>query len=118
MSENVIVICVFIDDLMIKIGHKEPKNRNVSNSEVITVVMIAAKYFHGNIDHAICFVKSTRLMPGILSKSRFNQREHLIFELIIDLFSHIADIIKRLNISSEYIIDSFPVAVCENIHIS
>jgi Transposase DDE domain len=117
MIENVIAIYVFIDDIMIEIGHKEPVNRNSSDSEIITVALIAAKYFHGNIDHAINFVKSTKLMSKMLSKSRFNRRIHLIFELIIDLFLNIADIIKRLNITSEYIIDSFPVATCENIRI-
>ena len=117
MIEKFIAIYVFIDDIMIEIGHKEPVNRNSSDSELITVALIAAKYFHGNIDHAISFVKSTNLLPGMLSKSRFNRRIHSIFELIVDLFLNTADIIKRLNISSEYIIDSFPVATCENIRI-
>jgi len=117
MIENVIAIYVFIDDIMIEIGHKEHVSRNTSDSEIITVALIAAKYFHGNIDHAIAFVKSTKLMPRMLSKSRFNRRIHLIFELIIDLFLNISDIIKKLNITSEYIIDSFPVATCENIRI-
>ena len=117
MIENVIAIYVFIDDIMIEIGHKEHVSRNSSDSEIITVALIASKYFHGNIDHAIAFVKSTKLMPRMLSKSRFNRRIHLIFEFIIDLFLNIADIIKRLNITSEYIIDSFPVATCENIRI-
>ena len=117
MIEKFIAIYVFIDDLMIEIGHKEPVNRKSSDSELIAVALIAAKYFHGNIDHAISFVKCTNLLPGMLSKSRFNRRIHSIFELIIDLFLNTADIIKRLNISSEYIIDSFPVATCENIRI-
>lgn len=118
MIEKYIAIYVFIDDILIKIGHKEPVNRNTSDSEIITVALMAAKYFHGNIDHAINFAKSTKLSPGMLSKSRFNRRIHSIFELIIDLFSNIAEIVKKLNISSEYIIDSFPVATCENIRIS
>lgn len=117
MIEKFIAIYVFIDDILIEIGHKEPVSRNTSDSEIITVALIAAKYFHGNIDHAISFAKSTRLSPKMLSKSRFNRRIHSIFELIIDLFSSTAEIIKKLNIKSEYIIDSFPVATCENIRI-
>jgi hypothetical protein len=117
MIEKFIAIYVFIDDILIEIGHKEPVGRNTSDSEIITVALIAAKYFHGNIDHAISFAKSTKLSPGMLSKSRFNRRIHSIFELIIDLFSNTAEIIKKLNIKSEYIIDSFPVATCDNIRI-
>lgn len=117
MIEKFIAIYVFIDDILIEIGHKETPNRNTSDSEIITVALIAAKYFHGNIDHAISFAKSTNLCPGMLGKSRFNRRIHSIFELIIDLFSNTAELIKKLNISSEYSIDSFPIATCENIRI-
>ncbi|NLO00901.1 MAG: hypothetical protein GX126_01095 [Bacteroidales bacterium] len=80
--------------------------------------MIAAKYLHGHIDKVINFVKQSGLMPAMLSKSRFNRRIHAIFELITNLFFSIAEVLKRINISSEYIIDSFPVPVCENIRIS
>jgi hypothetical protein len=49
MIEKFIAIYVFIDDILIEIGHKEPVSRNTSDSEIITVALIAAKYFHGNI---------------------------------------------------------------------
>lgn len=102
---------------MIESGHKEPINRNTSDSEIITTALIVAKYFHGQIDHAIYFVKKIGLMPGILSKSRFNRRIHAIYDLITNMFFNIAEVIKKINVSSEYIIDSFPVPVCENIRI-
>ena len=118
MKDKTIAIYVFLDDIMIISGHKEPANRNTSDSEIITTALIAAKYFHGHIDNAISFVKGSGLMPRMLSKSRFNRRIHAIYELIINLFFSIAEVIKKINITSEYIIDSFPVSVCENIRIA
>jgi len=118
MKDKTFAIYIFIDDIMKEIGHKEPSNRNTSDSEIITTALVAAKFFHGNIDNAISFVKGADILPGMLSKSRFNRRIHSIFDLIIYLFSHIAEVIKRINITSEYIIDSFPVPVCENIRIA
>jgi len=118
MKNKTIAIYVFIDDLMIAIGHKEPVNRNASDSEIITTALISAFYFNGHIDHAISYVKSSGLMPKMLSKSRFNRRIHAIYELIIDLFFNIAEAIKKINVSSKYIIDSFPMPVCENVRIS
>jgi hypothetical protein len=94
MIEKFIAIYVFIDDILTEIGHKEPVNRNSSDSELIAVALIAAKYFHGNIDHAINFVKCTNLLPGMLGKSRFYRRIYSIFELIIYLFLNTADIIN------------------------
>ena len=64
MIEKFIAIYVFIDDIMIEIGHKEPVNRNSSDSELIAVALMADRYFHDNIDHAISFVKCTNLLPG------------------------------------------------------
>lgn len=118
MKNKTIAIYVFLDDLMKESGHREPINRNTSDSEIITTALIAAKYFHGHIDNAISFVKCSGLMPQMLSKSRFNRRIHAIYELIINLFFNIAEVIKKINITSEYIIDSFPVSVCENIRIA
>jgi hypothetical protein len=118
MKDKTIAIYVFIDDLMIATGHKEPVNRNASDSEILTTALIAAFYFQGHIDHAICYVKESGLMPKMLGKSRFNRRIHSILELIIELFFNISEVIKKLNISSEYIIDSFPISVCENIRIA
>jgi hypothetical protein len=117
MKDKVIAIYVFLDDILKESMHKEPLNRNASDSEIITTALIAAKYFHGHIDNAIAFVKESKLMPRMLGKSRFNRRIHAIYNLIINLFFDMADVIKKINLSSEYIIDSFPVAVCENVRI-
>lgn len=118
MIEKSIAIYTIIDDLLKKIGHNEPKNRKTSDAEIITTCLISALYFSGNQEKGICFVKSTKLMGNMLSKSRFNRRLHLIRNLIVDLFFQLARMIKELNIDSEYILDSFPVATCDNIRIS
>ena len=64
MIENFIAIYVLIDDTMIEIGHKEPVKGNSSDLELIAVALMAARYFHDNIDHAISFVKCTNLLSG------------------------------------------------------
>lgn len=119
MYDKTIAIYTFLDDILKAIKHTEPANRKASDAEVITTALLAAKYFGGNIGHAISFVKSKklRLMPGMLGKSRFNRRIHALLDLIADLFLHIGEAVKMLNISSEYAIDSFPVPACENIRI-
>jgi hypothetical protein len=47
--EKFIAIYVFIDDILIEIGYKEPVNRNQTYSELIPVALIAAKYIQANI---------------------------------------------------------------------
>jgi hypothetical protein len=118
MIEKSIAIYVFIDDLLIKLNHNEPKNRNMSDAELITTVLVSAIYFSGHHEKAMSFMESTGMIPQMLSKSRFNRRLHLVRDLIVDLFFQLSGLIKELNISSEYSIDSFPIHTCDNIRIA
>lgn len=115
--EKTVAIYVFLDDLFKFSGHIEPENRRVSDAEVVTTVLIAGMKFGGNFEHALSFVRSTGLMPSMLGKSRFNRRLHRVSPLLVEVFLQLAETVKRLNIDSEYALDSFPVAVCENIRI-
>ncbi len=49
-----------------------------------------------------------------LGKSAFNRRLHRLAAILSALFYYLADFFKAFNLSGEYLIDSFPVAVCDN----
>jgi hypothetical protein len=53
----------------------------------------------------------------MLSRSRLNRRLHRLNELFLVLFELLGYGWKYLNTESVYIIDSFPVAVCDNYRI-
>jgi len=53
----------------------------------------------------------------MLSKSRFNRRWHRLAPVFNELFYFLSRIWKKLNLDSIYVIDSFPVPVCDNIRI-
>ena len=90
----------------------------MSDSEIITTVLVSAIYFAGHYEKAMSFMKSTGIVTNMLSKSRFSRRLHQIRDLIVDLFFQLSALIKELNINSEYIIDSFPIHTCDNIRIA
>jgi len=117
-QDKVIGIFCFVDDLLKALGHKEPLNRKMSDSEVITTSLVGALYFGGHIENARGFMKEMGLVPGMLDKSRFNRRLHGVAGLIINLFEQTGHLLKSISGAREYIIDSFPVAVCDNIRIS
>jgi len=118
MIEKTIAIYVFINDLLKNLEHKEPENRNMSDAEIITTVLISAIYFSGHHKKAMSFMESTGMITNMLSKSRFNRRLHQIREFIVDLFFQLSALINELNISSEYTIDRFPIHTCDNIRIA
>lgn len=118
MKNFTIAIYCFIDDLLSKIDDKElDKRRKLSNSQVITTVIISGKYFYGNQASACAYLES-HYGFNMPDKSNFNRILHSLTDLMAELFFSLGLIFKELNLQSVYVIDSFPVAVCKNIRIS
>jgi hypothetical protein len=118
MVDKTTAVYSIIDDILIAIGHYEDKRRIMNDTEVITTAIISAMFFSGNMEKARSFMSSTGIVRNMLSKSRFCRRVHALADLIYDMFHQLGSVLKTINISSEYIVDSFPVPVCDNIRIS
>ena len=54
----------------------------------------------------------------MLSRSRFSRRLSRLADLVEVVFHQLGWTLKELNLESRYSLDSFPVAVCDNIRIS
>lgn len=117
-EDKIIGIYCIVDDILKGIGHLEDSRRRVSDSEVITTAIVSALYFGGHLDNGRGFMKMTGLVPRMLDKSRFNRRLHEVSELVFSLFCQLGHCLKSMAGAAEYVIDSFPVAVCDNIRIS
>jgi hypothetical protein len=117
MLNETIAIYAIIDDLIKAIGHQDDCRRKMSDAEIITTAMVAALFFNGNQVLARAYLKDHGLIPRMLEKSRFCRRWNQLFLLLDDLFHQLGLVLKQLNGSTEYLLDSFPVPVCENIRI-
>jgi len=84
---------------------------------VMTTALVAMLLFSGNFERARAMLKTFQYIPNMLSKSRYNRRLHRIENLFLTLFNLLGQTWKQLNNESIYIIDSFPVAVCDNYRI-
>jgi hypothetical protein len=54
----------------------------------------------------------------MLETSRFNRRLHALAAFIYELQHQIGQIWREVTNETEYLLDSFPVSVCDNIRIS
>jgi hypothetical protein len=117
-DDKITAIFCLVDDLLKGIGHQEDLRRKVSDSELITTAMVSALYFGGHQDNARSFMKMAGLCPGMLGKSRYNRRLNVLEPLLFSLFFQVGQYLKDISGACSYIIDSFPVAVCDNIRIS
>ena len=88
----------------------------MTDAEVMTVVIVASRFFYGNIERAREMLKENGYISRMLSKSRLNRRMHLISDDIWQNmlnFSHQYSVYKYME--KDFIVDSFPVSVCHNI---
>ncbi len=118
MYDRTIAIYCFIDDLLKAMQHCEDSRCEFSDSEVVTTAIIAMLFFGGNFERARSFLHSSGMMPRMLSRSRLSRRLSRLTDLIEILFHQLGMTIKELNLESRYTLDSFPVAVCDNIRIN
>ncbi len=83
----------------------------------MTTAIIAALDYGGNLEKARRMLQTEGYIPNMLGKSRFNRRWHRNANLFLTLFSLLGETWKQLNSNSIYVIDSFPVAACDNYRI-
>lgn len=117
-QDKIIGIFCLIDDIMKGIGHKEDVRRRVSDSEVLVTALVSSTSFYGNHVSGISFMKRYGFIPQMLDASRFNRRLHKLGLLLYALFEQVSTYFKYVCCELQYIIDSFPVAVCKNIRIA
>lgn len=116
-DEQITAIYCLCDDVLKAMHHREDPQHQMTDAEVMTTAIVAALHCHGNFERARALLATPRYIPRMLSKSRVNRRVHVLQELLVALFRVLGETFKGLNASSVYIIDSFPVAMCDNIRI-
>lgn len=97
--------------------HSEDIRVQVKDSEVITTAFVSALYFGGHQDNARTFMKLKGYVPRMLDKGQFNRRLHRLSTLLYTMFHQMGQQLKAIAGAADYIIDSFPVAVCDNVRI-
>ena len=117
MDTQIVVVYCLCDDILKGLHHCEDPQRKMSDAEVMTMAIVAALYFGGNQEKARVFLQEHGYIPKMLGRSRFNRRLHKISDLFLIVFDLLGEVWKQLNEESVYVIDSFPIAACDNYRI-
>ena len=118
MDEQIVLLFVLIDDILKAYSHYEDSQRQMSDAEVLTTAVVAMLYFGGRFERARWFMRDQRYVLRMLSKSRFNRRLHKLQPWLQALFAFLSELWKATNQDNLYVVDSFPIPVCDNIRIS
>ena len=117
MDVKIIAIYCLCDDLLQALRHAEERQCQMTDAEVMTTAFVAVLSCGGNFERARSLLHTHGYIPAMLSRSRYNRRLHRITDLFVTLFARLGQVWKALNHESLYIIDSFPVAACDNYRI-
>ena len=105
----IITTFVLIDTAMTNLDHQTDVRAGVPDSEVVTVALVAAKYFANNHRIALNVMHQLQYLSGSISHSRLNRRLHALRDWMAYMPELLADM---LSTSTIYIIDSMPIPVC------
>lgn len=118
MCDHTLAIYCFIDDFLKARHHREDVRIEVTDAEVLTIAVVAMLYFGGNFERSRLVLHELGLIPRLLSRSRLSRRITRLLDLIHLLFHQLGQVLKELHWDTRYLLDSFPVAVCDNIRIA
>lgn len=118
LRDKITAIYCLVDDLLQTCDHHTPEGCRCSDAEIITTALVSALLFKGNQSLTIDYMRTHNMAPDLPLKSGFTKRLHRLADLLYSLFQQMGAIVKELNCSGSYILDSFPLAVCHNIRIS
>lgn len=118
MEDTIITTYYLCEEFLKATGHRDDQQVRLSTAEVMSVTVVAAAFFGGNIEASRSFLDEYGYIEKAISKSRFNRRLHAIDpSLWQQLFDLLAEVFKHNDAAGNYVVDSLPVAVCDNIRI-
>ena len=117
MDDQILAIYCVCHDFLNALHHREDRQQKMTAAEVMTTALVAMLFCGGNFEHARALLGTSQYMPTMLSRSRLNRRMYQLQHLFVTLFDLLGQTWKELNDESVYIIDSFPVAVCDKYRI-
>jgi Transposase DDE domain len=117
MDTQIITIYCLCDDMLKALQHHEDPQCQMTDAEVMTTALVAALLFGGNYERSRHLLKEAGYIPNMLSKSRFNRRLYRLENTFQNLFAYLGAIWKAENARGVYIVDSFPIAACDNYRI-
>jgi hypothetical protein len=110
MNDTLIVtVYVILDDLLRAMEHRTDCRARTSDSEVLTVGVIAACQFQNHHERALYVLRGMGYLSGPLSISRFNRRFHALAHRLSDAVDVLAALLTTGTI---FVIDSMPLPVC------
>jgi len=111
-DRGIVTVSVLLAGLLRAMRHRTDGRAKASDSEVLTVGVVAACQFHNHHERALCILRALGYLSGPLSVSRFNRRFHALAHRLSDAIDLLA---AALTTGTIFILDSVPLPVCRRV---
>ncbi len=108
-DDFIVTTFVVFDKTMAALGHRDQVLAQASDAEVLTVAVVAARYFQNHLERALQVMRLGRYLSGALSVSRCNRRLHRLRAWLLLLPETLGAVFAA---GAVFLIDSLPVPVC------
>lgn len=105
----IVATYVVLDDTLKAQGYRDDVRATVTTAEILTVAVVAARFFQNHHERALCILQQVHAIPR-LSLSRFNRRLHQALPILEELLGWVTTQAARPWLC---IIDTFPIPVCK-----
>lgn len=117
MDTTIVLVYCLCDDLLRWQQHRDDSQCRLSDAEIMTIGLVAALYFGGNQASSALFLAEQGYIRTRLSRSRFCRRLQRVQSHYAALFGVLAESFKQDNPDQIYVVDSMPIAACDNYRI-
>lgn len=108
----IVTVYVVIDAMLQAVNYQDDCRTVLTAAEVLTVAVVAARYFQNHHERALCVMIRTGDVPA-LSISRFNRRLHALSDWLFGMVQWLGELFSQS--SETFILDSMPVPVCKRV---
>ena len=109
-DDFIVTTFVVFDKTMQALGPRDDVRARASAAEVLTVAVVAARYFQNHLERALQVLHLGHYLSGPLSVSRFNRRLHRLADWLRLLLETLGEVFTQGEV---FLIDSMPVPVCK-----
>lgn len=108
----IVTVYVVIDAMLQALNYQDDCRAEMTAAEVLTVAVVAARYFNNHHERALCVMIRIGDVPA-LSISRFNRRLHALSDWLSGMVQLLGELC--LPTSATFLLDSMPVPVCKRV---
>jgi hypothetical protein len=107
-----VAACVIIDTVLERLEHRSHVLAQVPDAEILTVAVVAAKFFQNHHERAGCILHASGYLSGPISVSRCNRRLHALADWLACIATTRGE---GLTPGDVFVLDSIPLPVCRRV---